>query len=230
MNLQKAFVISVVSHFLIFAPLGGLKIFSLMSKKEADVQINYYRLKPLKIESVKLTTKNKIAEAEKAPPPFIKEKPQQVKKESKYVEVKEIEQPQKKEELVKAPGPKKGPPKPRPEPARKELSYEAIPGTTLPNTPECQNYYLYIREKIRRQLEKEYKYKHGEGMVAVAFVLSRWGELSEIKILKDKSIGEPIHYRLAYESLKGAAPFKAFPEEVNLSRISFNLTVVFKEK
>ncbi|MCX5715894.1 MAG: hypothetical protein NTV07_03355 [Candidatus Omnitrophica bacterium] len=106
----------------------------------------------------------------------------------------------------------------------------SIPGTTLPNTPECVSYYQYIREEIRQGLEREYRSEYGEGDVAVNFDLLRNGRLINLEVIEAFSVNIPVLHRIARDSIKLASPFRAFPAGLEQSQISFSLTITFKKK
>lgn len=232
MNLQKAILVSVIGHTLVLSPVGGFKIFKMFRAQETynDMQVTYYKVSPPKTT---LQKQIKASNTRQRPPKpnktITKTRPQEkadtgtrvISGLSEELKVK-IEKNRKKIEKLKKELIKK--------PVKKQVVRETIPGTTLPKTPECIHYYNHIRSKIQQFLEDDYRFDHGEGMVAVTFALNRRGEIAYLKVNKGKSSGEPVHYQLAYESVKGASPFGAFPEGLDLTQISFNLTIVFTEK
>lgn len=214
MDFKKALVISFVSHCLVLSPLGSIGIFHPL-KKTDEIQITYFQIKPVKIESP--STK---------PAPVVKEEKQEPskkegvfpKKQKLDIVKKRARAPQIKPQALNTPL------------SKENIIPESIPGTTLPNTPQCVTYYNYIREEIRRELERNYKPEHEEGEVGVSFGINQTGKLIELGIRDERSSKDVVLRRLAYESIKNTSPFKSFPKGLTMEQISFNLTVVFKKK
>jgi len=230
MDFKKAIFISVVSHCLFLAPLGSLGLFS-PAKKTNEVQITYYKIKPPETKSAKPKKKKKATKRIKMVPVSVKETAVTKKKEPKTQTKPKIVPPTQKAVKItkKKKVPKSKPKSKRPIIQEKAIP-ESIPGTTLPNTPECISYYHYIREAIRRSLEKTYRPDHAEGEIVAAFVLNRNGRLRNLRGAGGRSSRDPFLRRLSMESIKRAAPFKSFPEGLELKEISFSLTVVFKKR
>lgn len=229
MDFKKAIFISLVGHCLLLAPLGSLGLLS-PAKEVKEVQITYYKIGPPEIKSVKPEKEKKVVEKIKMAPLSVKETAVTKKDNPQLSKPKAIPSEQKAVEITK----KKSIPKPPPRlkgPIIEEKAIpESIPGTTLPNTPECISYYHYIRETIRRSLEKTYRPDHAEGEVVAAFILNREGRLKNLRVVGGRSSSNPFLCRLSMESIKKAAPFKSFPEGLELKEISFSLTVVFKKR
>jgi TonB family protein len=99
----------------------------------------------------------------------------------------------------------------------------------MPHTPECVNYYKYIREEIRRFLKRYYTNEYREGDVMVSFVLAQNGQLTSLNIVNNRSSDDPGLRSLSYKSIQSAAPFKPFPKNLDQKEISFNLSILFKK-
>lgn len=228
MGLKKALFISFISHCFILTPVGNFW-FITSNKKTNDMQIIYYKTTPQITEAIKTT---QIPKEEKSLQKTDLRQPsiQPINKEALTLEKikKEKSQIVKKTKplQVKAPDIKLQELMPS---AKENILPSSIPGTTLPNTPECINYYQYIREEIRRFLKQNYTSEYEEGDVIVSFALNQKGELVSLNINEEKSCGDPVLHRLSYESIKNASPFKPFPKGLLQKQISFNLTVVFKK-
>lgn len=216
MDLKKALFISFMGHCFILAPVVDIGKF-FPDKKTPDIQVTYYHVSPPKVESPKaVTSQVKAREAQSETP-------------KRALPVAPPAPPKKiKSQIVKKVRPPKVAPAQQAIQQKEQIIPDSIPGTTLPNTPECMGYYNYIRHEIRRSLEKRYKPELGEGDVFVNFSLMQTGELMNLKIIREKSIEDPVLNNLACESIKDAAPFKSFPKGIDLKQISFSLTIVFK--
>lgn len=228
MDIKSALFISLVSHCFILGPLGNLGLFS-PTKKINEPQVNYYKAPLLKAEIHKETDVKKASEAPR---------PAQIANEQKSppaVEPRRLEQkPQMAEKAERPPCPPEAgeaeKPRETPSPKTQNIIPESIPGTTLPNTPECVTYYQYIREEIRRFLKRNYTSAYEEGDVGISFSLIQTGELSGIEIIDEKSSKDSRLRRLSYESIKTSAPFKPFPKGLPQKQIFFNLSIIFKHK
>ena len=230
MDFKKALFISFLGHCCIAIPLGHFWIFNPREPLK-DTQVTYFQIKPPKIEPVKVVEAQK---SEKAPVGITQSLPQQANLSTGPTKLTAVVRHRPHRPKIAKKINKVNPIEVKPQvnnPAPKDKAApESIPGTTMPNTPSCLNYYYYIREQIRRNLEKVYNPQDGEGEVAVTFVLTQAGELAGVKIIEEKSSPDPALHRLSYASLKGASPFKPFPKGLSLQQISFNLTIVFKKQ
>ena len=219
MNLKNALFISFVGHCCVLAPLGNIWFFT-PNKKSADVQIVYYKINP--------PIENRIT---KPAPALTKEVPavQPPKEEPLTIEKNQARQTR----LAKKTRPLKARmPRPKPEEtaqAKSSVIPSSIPGTTLPNTPECVSYYKYVREEIRRFLKKHYTQEYEEGDVMVSFALNQGGEVVSLSIINNRSSDNADLRNLSYRGIQDVSPFRPFPKNLSQKQISFNLTVVFKK-
>lgn len=216
MDFKKALFISFIGHCFLLTPLGNFGIFS-PQKKTDNLQITYYKMPPQKAEALRTTAPAPSAQPLEKQPPA-----QEKRKREKSQVIRRIKPPQVKPSDLK--------PEEIVSPKKENIRPPSIPGTTLPNTPECMTYYHYIREEIRRFLKRNYTPEYEEGDVIVSFLLNQAGELAALNIVEDKSSNSPALRKLSYESIRNAAPFKPFPKGLTLKQISFNLTIVFKQK
>ncbi|MDD5449706.1 MAG: energy transducer TonB [Candidatus Omnitrophica bacterium] len=215
MNLRTALFISFVSHFFILTPFGNIGLI-FPNKTVNEPQVNYYKSAPieqkssaaLKAERPRQTVKQAEAPAkpETPPPP----KPAATERAADKPAQKAVEQPAALNKLNVIP--------------------ESIPGTTLPNTPECVSYYRYLREQIRRFLKRNYTASYEEGDVFVSFSLNKTGEIANLGIIDAKSSKDEQLRYLSFESIKNNSPFKPFPKGLPQKQISFNLPIIFKHR
>jgi TonB family protein len=214
MKLRNALLISFAGHYCVFAPLGNIWV-PAPDKKNPPAQVVYYKVNP------PLEVKSDVKAEVKSPPP--KEEPIRVEK-GRAGQAR----PVRKSRPVKTQQPSSQPVQTAQ--VKPNAAPPSIPGTSLPNTPECVSYYSYMREKIRHILEKYYTPGYEEGDVAVKFVLNPNGELIGLNIINSRSSDSEELRDLAKRSIQSAAPFKPLPKNLNQEQISFNLPVVFKQK
>ena len=226
MNFTKALFISFIGHCFLLAPVGHFWAVS-PRKKTSELEINYYKLQAQIAEVLKAA---RVMEKKSADQPSLAAKAPEKPKEGPSIAAKKSDGARsrmlKKAARLKAPYLKPMETAPA---QRENLIPASIPGTTLPNTPECMNYYQYIREEIRRSLKRNYTADFSEGEVGVLFVLNQAGELVTFDFDEAKSAGDYKLRQLAYKSIDDTSPFKPFPRGLTKRQISFNLTVVFKK-
>jgi|GEM_PF-6347471 outer membrane biosynthesis protein TonB len=225
MDIKKAFIYSFVSHCFIVLPMANLWVFS-QAPKTNEIKVTYFKAAPAqKIEATGgasqipanpvLTAKQpkKIARPRHAAG---KPKPPQIKPPVT---------------TAKAAAPAAGTASSIiAMPKAEDIFSSSIPGTTLPNTPECMNYYRYIREKILGSLKRNYVEDCEEGEVHVNFELRQTGELINLAVIEEKSSKDPLLLKITYESIEGAAPFKPFPKGLAQKEISFHIPIAFKHR
>lgn len=113
---------------------------------------------------------------------------------------------------------------------KEEISDDAIKQRVekrIRSTAEYINYYQLIRDKIRSKLLRNYKSNTPEGDVKLIFVLNSEGVLESAQ--HEKTDNEELG-RLALRSLKQAAPFRPFPKELTLPRMTFTVTISFQRE
>jgi len=118
--------------------------------------------------------------------------------------------------------------KPQPVQGRKKVT---LPPAALPSegigNPSYQNYYGNVREKIRKSAYDNYK-QAAQGDVFISFIVSRNGSLKAVKIMEEKSTGSAYLKETASRSVLNAAPFSAFPKELDYDELTFNVMISFE--
>jgi TonB family protein len=113
----------------------------------------------------------------------------------------------------------------------KEIIFSELPqeeDKSLKEIPAYMDYYRLIREKIRRNAFRYYE-SNDCGEVFLNFVILKNGELENIYLNKEKSVGSKALREIALKSIKNAAPFPSFPEELkDYTRLQFNISIYFK--
>ncbi|MFH1045958.1 MAG: hypothetical protein V1727_03225 [Candidatus Omnitrophota bacterium] len=114
-------------------------------------------------------------------------------------------------------------------PAKSEAETIEIP-PDLPKEKEGTyiDYYQSIREKIRLFVEKNYPRFIDYGEVCLYFVLQPNGKLAQMQVLKERSTANNQLIDIVKRSVKQAAPFPAFPQNLSSEQLSFNVTVSFE--
>ncbi|MDD5538867.1 MAG: hypothetical protein PHF12_07885, partial [Candidatus Omnitrophica bacterium] len=114
-------------------------------------------------------------------------------------------------------------------PKKKSVQTPNIPGETF-NSPEYKNYYQIVREKIRRQAYRNYRYIQ-EGEVFLTFTLARSGGLKEVHVDSAKSVEDEYLRRIALESVQQSSPFPEFPIKLqDKEQLAFNVIISFELK
>jgi len=101
------------------------------------------------------------------------------------------------------------------------VNAETIPESVL-------NYYNAVREEIKK---KAFYYKprfKGRGAVTVLFGISSDGILQSIMIDENNSAKYEVLRNAAFKSVKYAAPFPPFPEELKNDAITCSITIEFE--
>ncbi|MBU1998415.1 MAG: TonB family protein [Candidatus Omnitrophica bacterium] len=95
------------------------------------------------------------------------------------------------------------------------------------NNPSYMNYYQLVREKIRRSAYQNYT-RDQTGEVYISFVISSAGNLKDIQLIENKSSRNEYLGETALRSVRGSAPFPAFPKELDYAQLSFNVIISFE--
>ncbi|OGW82384.1 MAG: hypothetical protein A3C47_02360 [Omnitrophica bacterium RIFCSPHIGHO2_02_FULL_51_18] len=92
------------------------------------------------------------------------------------------------------------------------------------------SYFAKIKEKIQNIVQRKYSYQNiGDGSVTLLFVLDSDGSLERVSVLEKQSTGDSHVKDFAMQCVRDSAPFGRFPKDLNLGKISFNLTILFEE-
>lgn len=117
---------------------------------------------------------------------------------------------------------------PRPEIPKPALRKSAELLTDPQSGEIFSGYFEEIKKKIHQTVQKKYARKNpGEGIVSLVFILRMDGSLENVVIVPRESSAIPAVQKFAVECIQESAPFGPFPKELDLQRISFNVTVLF---
>lgn len=111
----------------------------------------------------------------------------------------------------------------------KEMTLSEIPphNKELRKNPAYMNYYRLIREKIRSNTYRYYR-SGDTGKVLLSFIVLKDGGLGEF-FLDEESVNDNALRQITLESIKDAAPFPPFPDELgNYAQLSFRIPIYFK--
>lgn len=223
---QAAFIISLITHSIILFQNSNLNlnIFSL-NKKETNIEVSYIRdlleikespngLIPKKEPLLRLLPKIRIAK--RSPPPFVESGGGAISKKS--------------EETVPERYNFTKPFLMKPDVAavKRKITLPPLPmNIDKINNPSYISYYQIIREKIRHVADR--KYSGSElGKVDLSFLILRDGSLEKLELTEEKSSPSPYLRGIASKSIKEAAPFPNFPQDLDYNHLSFNVVISFE--
>lgn len=95
------------------------------------------------------------------------------------------------------------------------------------NNPSYISYYQIVREKIRRAAYQNYS-RTEEGEAYLSFIISNQGYLKEVQFVSEKSNASQFLKEISLKSINEAAPFPAFPKELDYPQLSFNVIISFE--
>lgn len=102
------------------------------------------------------------------------------------------------------------------------------PDANISKNPAYIGYYQISREKIRRCAYQQNYGGREEGEVTVSFVIAKDGSLRQVRLVEAGSCRSAYLREIAVSSVKEAAPFPAFPKELDYPQIPFTLTITFQ--
>jgi len=110
---------------------------------------------------------------------------------------------------------------------RKKISVPPLDEGSKINRPSYNSYYELIREKIRHSAYQNYSSSE-TGEVYIAFVILSDGSLKEVRYIEEKSTPSYYLKDISLRSIKAAAPFPAFPQDLDYPQLSFNVLISFQ--
>lgn len=110
---------------------------------------------------------------------------------------------------------------------KKKITIPALADPPVDN-PSYIRYYQLVREQIKRSAYRAYAGRE-RGQMALTFVLRSDGALDGIWIDEPKSSRSDYLRSIAVRSIREAAPFPRFSEELSgFSQLSFNVSITFE--
>ena len=92
------------------------------------------------------------------------------------------------------------------------------------------SYYAKLKEEIQRTVRKRYsRASVGEGSVSLVFVLRADGSLENILVREAETHAVSGAKDFAVECVRDSSPFKPFPKELDLLKISFSVMMSFDQ-
>ena len=112
--------------------------------------------------------------------------------------------------------------------ALEKVSFSDVPTEKeLKKNPAYMSYYRLIREKIRANTYQNYN-TNRKGEILVDFLVLKSGDLEAVR-LDPSSTSNKILREIALKSIKEAAPFPSFPDELKkYSHLKFTISIYFK--
>ena len=220
-----AFVLSAIGHGVILLQNPNLNLSILpKEKKDTILEVSYLKALQLPKEETREETPKKepflklssrITAAKMSPPPFIdRESIFKKNKEivsQKYVFTKPALPSFEKPDIIAIKKKKK----------KKPVDLDKI------DNPSYISYYQIVREKIRRMAYQNYTSAE-VGEVFLSFLIFADGSLKAVRLTEEKSSPSPYLREIALRSIKEAAPFPAFPKELDYPQLSFNVVISFE--
>ena len=205
--LIAALLISLFFHTVIFLPLPYFKNITI-HKKSPVIKIVYLAAQKISPEQIQEKPATKLT------PALNKREVAREFKVSKDVESKKKPVEKKIEEILKPPS--------------QYLKIEIPPEIPVEKEKFYLDYYQSIRAKVRGAVINNYTRYIACGEVCLYFVLLSSGELQEINILEKRSSQNRQLKNIAKKSLLEAAPFSAFPKDLDQAQLSFNVIISFE--
>ena len=92
------------------------------------------------------------------------------------------------------------------------------------------SYFGAVKERINREVRRKYtREEFGTGSVTLIFILDKYGILENAWVSDRQSGAGPAAKAFAVRALRAASPFPSFPQDLDLPRIAFTVTVLFEE-
>ncbi|MCK5581348.1 MAG: energy transducer TonB [Candidatus Omnitrophica bacterium] len=111
---------------------------------------------------------------------------------------------------------------------KRHVSVPVLKSEKITN-PQYLSYHEVIRNKIRN---RAYFYIDSPdfqaGSVYLTFVVSSKGELTDLKIIKEKTSANSYLRNAGLQSIKESAPFPPFPRDLIYPELSFNVVISFE--
>jgi outer membrane biosynthesis protein TonB len=106
---------------------------------------------------------------------------------------------------------------------------DAARDAAIRSTRDYQDYYAFLKEKLKDRLQDNYRYYKGEGDVYVSFVLDSKGRLISYSIDRVRSARDEVLLHITGASLMAVSPFPPLPKAISQPSMSFGITVSFKK-
>ncbi|MEI6438180.1 MAG: energy transducer TonB [Candidatus Omnitrophota bacterium] len=108
----------------------------------------------------------------------------------------------------------------------KEVSIPILKSEKI-DTPGYAMYTNIIRDRIRERAYVNFV-KYAGGDVYLTFVVKSDGQLSDVQVLQNRSQASEALCAAGLDSIREAAPFPAFPKELNYPELTFNIQISFQ--
>ena len=108
----------------------------------------------------------------------------------------------------------------------KEVSVPVLKSEKI-NTPAYATYYQIVRDRIRERAYSNYT-KLSMGEIYLTFIIKSNGSLSQLQVMENKSAANDFLRDVGMSSVKEAAPFPPFPQDLNYPELTFNVQISFQ--
>jgi outer membrane biosynthesis protein TonB len=214
-SFRVCFIISLIIHSALFLKLPQINFFP--ARRILDrVELTYIKEKnspsPLELYEKSFSEKKPLQNMPTVknmtpPPPYIEK--DQIFNKVKNIQIKkpELHRP----EIIAV---------------KKKITLPPLTDTKI-TSPVYLNYYQIIREKIKRAAYHNYT-SSISGEVYLSFIILNDGTLKLVKRHDGKSSAHIYLKQIAERSIRDAAPFPSFPEELDYPELSFNVIISFE--
>ncbi len=111
--------------------------------------------------------------------------------------------------------------------SKKKVTLPRIEMNVKIKSPSYNGYYELIREKIRHAAYRNYAQTE-TGEVYLAFVVGSDGNLKDVRYIEERSTPSYYLKDISLRSMKEAAPFPPFPQDLDYPQLSFNVIISFQ--
>ena len=205
--IKKSFFISILFHFALLTPWGGIFNFKSDQSRPLSVEPVVVSYKISNQEKIEVKHVKFSKEPKKIKDKDLEREPSEDLKENVVVERETTEQDTyliKEDEVVSLSG---------------NIDSDIVPEVLI-------EYYSSIREEIKKKAFY-YKPSEGRGAVTVIFGIDSKGLLKKLAIDDVRSTNRVNLRAAALKSIKHAAPFSPFPPELKNNIITFSITIEF---
>ena len=227
-TLKSAFVVSTMIHAAIAVPLYHNNLLRSDFVKKDPAIVDYIILKEIsniaiantgRKDTAAVADQDKIGVKKAATPVAVEARPKKAAMHTRWEYLKRFEAARLKETKRELAG----------RPTEQNLQEAAKKEVQIKSSKDYQDYYGYLKEKIRTRLQANYRFYKGEGDVYISFVLGSKGQLLSYAIDRSKSAKDEVLLHITGASLMAVSPLPPLPKIISEPKMSFSITVSFKK-
>ncbi len=108
----------------------------------------------------------------------------------------------------------------------KEVSMPMLKSEKI-NTPAYATYYQIVRDRIRERAYTNFT-KLSMGEIYLTIIIKADGSLAQLQVMENNSAANDFLRDVGMSSVKAAAPFPPFPQDLNYPELTFNVQISFQ--